>query len=72
MAELPHMYKKFLNVVKENGIRETDEFDSKDLASLGNRKYHLSKTDIKAILKELGNKDIVKSLGQNKYRLIKE
>jgi hypothetical protein len=72
MGKLPHLYKKFLGVVRANDIRKADEFDSKDLTSVANRKFRLSKADIKTILKELGSKGITQDLGQNKYRLLKE
>jgi hypothetical protein len=66
------MYKKFLGIVRDNDIRKDDHFNSKDLSSVASRKYHLTKADIKEILRELGSKAVVKSIGQNKYRLLKE
>jgi hypothetical protein len=72
MGKLPHLYEKFLGVVRANDIRKDDNFNSKDLSSVASRKYHLTKADIKEILRELGSKEVVKSLGKNKYRLLKE
>jgi len=58
--KLPHLYKKFFDVLSKNDIHPKDKVDKKKLSMLLARRFHIKKGDMNKTLNEMRSMGMAK------------